>query len=453
MTGRVLVMMDDAAASQTITDLLRAAYFTVEVQVRRGPARMPRRAGVDLLVFDQAAARAGVLGRLRGTRGQAMTRALLALPPDMPMAEAFALGADDALPLTAPAPEWLARVRGLVRAKRADDALLPEDPGMLGLAEAAAAPDWAALPPAPVLYRPAGAACPATALPGGATAPAAGLAQVRAGVAARPAAAVLAVMDTPDAARAGLHLIARLQGDAALREAPVLMLTAPGDWQTVHQGLDLGAADFAVADTAADDLTARLAALGRRRRRAAALRAGLAAGMREAITDPLTGLYNRRHADREGLRLVAHAARTGEPLALLMLDLDRFKEINDRWGHDCGDAVLRAVAEVLRNGVRGNDLAARYGGEEFLVVLPGADAATAAAAAERLRTAIAAQPVAVGQAMLPVTVSVGVAVAPPGADAEDPAPRYDALRARADGALYACKRAGRNCVQVSPAAA
>jgi diguanylate cyclase (GGDEF)-like protein len=160
-----------------------------------------------------------------------------------------------------------------------------------------------------------------------------------------------------------------------------------------------------------------------------------------ARIDQLTGLGNRRELDLRWGPLAQRVQAQGQPLALAMLDLDHFKQVNDRFGHDVGDAVLVALARLLRENTRGDDLVIRTGGEEFLLVLPDADPGRALEVCERLRQRVAAhdwQSLADG---LRVTVSVGLAAAPP----------YDrrALVGRADTALYAAKRGGRNRVQTA----
>lgn len=156
--------------------------------------------------------------------------------------------------------------------------------------------------------------------------------------------------------------------------------------------------------------------------------------------DALTGLANRRAFDEDLAREVARAARDGTPLSVIVLDLDRFKAVNDAHGHAAGDAVLRAVAARAAAVLRAGHLLARLGGEEFGVVLAGADLGQAAAAAERLRAAVAASPVDAAGRALHVTASLGCATLSPGEAAE-------ALVARADARLYAAKHAGRDRVE------
>lgn len=159
---------------------------------------------------------------------------------------------------------------------------------------------------------------------------------------------------------------------------------------------------------------------------------------RLATTDPLTGLSNRRHFFERGAQELRRAARYRRPLALLMLDIDHFKSVNDRYGHEAGDAVLRDLAERLRAGLRTSDLAGRIGGEEFAVLLPETTAEQAELLAERLRAAIAADPLGPD---LGITVSLGVALAVPASEET-----LDPVLRRADAALYRAKAGGRNQV-------
>ena len=172
------------------------------------------------------------------------------------------------------------------------------------------------------------------------------------------------------------------------------------------------------------------------------LRADLGHALELALTDPLTGFYNQRYL----MRHLHGLLDTGtDRIAVMMLDLDHFKEINDRWGHPVGDQALRAVAETLRARVRVFDSIARYGGEEFVVVMPGATVQEAEGAAERLRSAIEQirfepEPGVVHR----MTVSIGVACSRPGRTPEQ-------VLQMADAALYAAKDAGRNCMKMAAA--
>jgi diguanylate cyclase (GGDEF)-like protein/PAS domain S-box-containing protein len=158
-----------------------------------------------------------------------------------------------------------------------------------------------------------------------------------------------------------------------------------------------------------------------------------------ATIDPLTGAFNRRYAHTRLVEEFARRARSGHPCAVMMLDIDKFKSVNDSYGHDAGDAVLCAIVTTCKDSVRTADITARWGGEEFLILLPDTDAAAAVLAAERLREAVAAGGVSVGSGtVIAVTVSIGVAVSM-NDDLHD-------LLHRADSALYMAKSRGRNQV-------
>jgi len=168
----------------------------------------------------------------------------------------------------------------------------------------------------------------------------------------------------------------------------------------------------------------------------------LAVAEKEALTDPLTGLHNRRFFKDRVETELAKAIRNGTSLSLLALDLDHFKSINDRYGHAVGDSVLVDFAETLQRGIRPGDLVARFGGEEFVVAAPNTDGDGAMALAERLRQATANRVfVAKGhETPINVTVSIGVA------SVRDQMPTPAAILARADQALYDAKKSGRNRV-------
>lgn len=163
-------------------------------------------------------------------------------------------------------------------------------------------------------------------------------------------------------------------------------------------------------------------------------------------TDALTGLNNARVLQRRLREELGRSARYGQPLALLWVDLDRLKAINDRGGHAAGDRALRRVAKAVRSHMRGADIGARWGGDEFALLAPSTSMTPALALAERLRTSLARSED--GQ---PITVSIGVAAFEPRPGAPPPDPAQ--LMARADGALYEAKRAGRNRTVAAPSAA
>jgi two-component system cell cycle response regulator len=242
----------------------------------------------------------------------------------------------------------------------------------------------------------------------------------------------LALLALPTDATEVLRLASRLRAQNNTRDLPLLLLADTAQKTQVLRGFDLGANDHAFRPLDPNELRARARNQVRRKRYQERLRAELDRSLEMAVTDQLTGLRNRRYVRRhlDGL------LRT-EEAAVLLVDIDKFKSINDTHGHNVGDVALREVAERLRVQLRAADVVARYGGEEFLAVLTGAPSAYALIVADRLREAIAAEPIRSGDIVLPVTISIGVAVGGPGVPA-------DTLIGAADEALYRAKRDGRN---------
>lgn len=240
-----------------------------------------------------------------------------------------------------------------------------------------------------------------------------------------------------------VELIRAIASSDAGRRAPVLYLTdiawTPASGARVAAALDAGAVDCACLDDGGDELLIRLRGHLRRKRYADRMRLAVSEGLRNAVRDPLTQLHNRRYLDTHFARHFARAKQTGAALSVLMFDLDHFKQINDRHGHAVGDAALIGFGRLLEDEVRVGDLCARYGGEEFVVVMPGAAAPQAAAAAERVRARVAARAAAEGGASA-FTVSAGVASLGP----HDATP--EALIRRADQALLDAKLGGRDRV-------
>ncbi|MDO9130645.1 MAG: sensor domain-containing diguanylate cyclase, partial [Anaerolineales bacterium] len=162
-----------------------------------------------------------------------------------------------------------------------------------------------------------------------------------------------------------------------------------------------------------------------------------------AITDPLTGLYNRRGLFELGRLEFARTRRFGRPFASMMLDIDRFKRVNDTYGHPVGDQVLQTLAKHCQGSVREIDLVARYGGEEFVILLPETNLEVAEEVAERLRKTIAQTPIPTDAGGLNVTISAGVAMY------DKNTPDLETLIARADQAMYVAKHKGRNRIAIS----
>jgi diguanylate cyclase (GGDEF)-like protein len=235
-------------------------------------------------------------------------------------------------------------------------------------------------------------------------------------------------------AGSGLDLLKQLKNKQV--DTPAIVVTGTGDEARAVTAMKAGAYDYLVKDTLSPDLLERTIRHAQQRHALEVERAGMVKRLEDlSITDELTSLVNRRHLTTKLEEEIQRSMRTGRPFAVLMVDLDHFKRINDQYGHQAGDQVLKRCAAILQQKERRTDVVARYGGEEFCLILPEASVAGARSAAERLRRAIKASP-----DTLP-TVSIGVAMWEPGSSAEE------VLR-RADEALYAAKEAGRDRVAV-----
>ncbi|QYK41151.1 MAG: diguanylate cyclase [Paracoccaceae bacterium] len=256
----------------------------------------------------------------------------------------------------------------------------------------------------------------------------------------------------PQDTDSALRLMSELRSRAAGRHAAFCLLRSGSDAAIDPVGLDLGAGDLVDTGTDPREVALRLRRVLVRKLAADRLRASVRDGLRLAVTDPLTGLHNRRYAVRELAAMAEAAHEKGSTLAILILDLDRFKRVNDDWGHAAGDAVLIEVARRLGGALRGSDLIARIGGEEFLVALPDTALPEARRIAERLCDVIQARPVMLPAAQpLRITASIGLAVAD--LSGAGIAGSFQALLDRADRALLAAKSAGRNQVTVARSAA
>lgn len=241
----------------------------------------------------------------------------------------------------------------------------------------------------------------------------------------------------------GLRLCSQLRSLDRTRTMPLIMLAEEHDRARVVRGLDFGVHDFLMRPVDRNELMARVRTQVKRKRFTEALRGAMQASLQMAVIDALTGLHNRRYLDNHLGTLFGDEAGRRAQLSVLILDIDHFKGINDSFGHEAGDEVLRGFAERVRQHTRPIDIVARYGGEEVVVILPEAGLGEAQGIAERIRERVEAVPFSVLGATrtVPVTVSIGVAVR----RGEDLC-AADMLR-RADLALYRAKAAGRNRVE------
>jgi two-component system cell cycle response regulator len=251
----------------------------------------------------------------------------------------------------------------------------------------------------------------------------------------------LIIIDLDIANIDGLRLCSQLKSLERTRQTPILIIVDRDD-PRLMRALDMGVNDYLMRPLDALELLARVSTQIRRCRYAEQLRSNVQASLEMAVTDPLTGLYNRRYMESQTAILVEHATNRGKTLAVVVLDVDHFKSVNDNHGHDVGDRVLQELASRLRSCVRNVDLICRMGGEEFVVVLPDAGMDVALKVAERIRRVVGAKPFTAGprSGALHVTVSLGVALI------ESPKDTMEEIVKRADDALYRAKREGRNRV-------
>ena len=235
----------------------------------------------------------------------------------------------------------------------------------------------------------------------------------------------------------GHEVLRRLKADDELSDIPVVFLTGRTGTDDMVAGLRAGAHDYLKKPFESAELLARISGAVRMKRLQDQLRDRNDELDRLSRVDALTGVHNRRHIDDQLLQLSSAARRHGQPMAVLMFDIDFFKRVNDTEGHPGGDQVLRVFAGRVRSALRAEDTIGRWGGEEFIVLAPHTDLVGAVTLAERARVAVSSEPFEVGDHTIDITVSVGCT-----ADCDE----ADALVKRADEALYHSKKHGRNRV-------
>ena len=195
----------------------------------------------------------------------------------------------------------------------------------------------------------------------------------------------------------GLRLCSQIRSLERTRTIPILAIAEADNTARLARGLEIGVNDFLLRPVDRNELLARVRTQIRKRRYTERLRDNVQTSIELAITDGLTGLFNRRYMETHLRTLVEQSAARNKPITVLVLDIDYFKAINDSYGHDAGDDVLREFALRMRKATRNIDLACRYGGEEFVIVMPETDMAVATVVAERLRRRIATEPFAIQQ--------------------------------------------------------
>ncbi|WP_049641304.1 diguanylate cyclase [Candidatus Rhodobacter oscarellae] len=247
------------------------------------------------------------------------------------------------------------------------------------------------------------------------------------------------------------QLVSELRSRSETLRAAIVLVQEEPDQESTISALDFGVNDVLEDGFEAIELSQVLRREMARKARDDDRRASLESGLRMATFDSLTGLHNRRSALTLLDRITEAAERTKEQFAVMVLDLDRFKSINDRFGHRAGDAVLSEVSQRMQNCLRQGDVMARIGGEEFLAVVQSCDAATARVAAERLRRVVADSSVKLGEdgPEISVTISIGMVLGGSGGSEGSAAELIDL----ADRGLYAAKSEGRNQVTIYQSAA
>ena len=450
MTARILVVDDIAANAKLLEARLTAEYFDVQTATSGIRALdVCSQDHVDLVLLDVMMP--GLDGfetcrRLKADPATTHIPVVMVTALDQPADRVRGLdaGADDFLTKPIDETALLARVRSLVRLKMVSDELrtrtLPT--GSLGISVPAAEPDDSGLGSRILLV------------------------DDRTSSSERISATLSAThhidvsTDIQDALFRGaegnydlfivslglenydpLRLCSQLRSLERTRQVPILTIADMEDKARVLRGLDIGVNDYLVRPIDRNELVARVRTQVRKKRYSDRLRESLQMSMELAIIDQLTGLNNRRYLEVHLPSMLKTSAGRSRPLSLMILDIDHFKVVNDTYGHDVGDEVLRAFAIRVRTLIRDADLFCRLGGEEFIIVMPDLTAEIAQAVAERIREAVCSQPFDVesGARLLPVTVSIGLAER-----GHDLNPGI--VMKRADRALYRSKNEGRNRV-------
>lgn len=459
MPGRILVV-DDVATSRTITRAkLAASYFdVVEAEHGEQAIEMAGSEQPDLILLDVMMPGIDGFETCRRLKAAHATQhipvvMLTALDNQPDRLRGLDAGADDFLSKPYPDLALFTRVASLIRMKQMVDELRlrHETSRELGLEGMTSADSGLNFADSSVLLvcedrdRMAGTEAAIRGRLGCAVEFAAGESAARALVASNRYDACVIGPSLADGEP--MRVASLLRARAETRPTSVMMVFSPDDLGTAHLAMEMGVSDYLTDPPDSAELTARLKVQLRRKHYSDRLRSSMHDTLVMAVTDPLTGLYNRRYANGHLESLIARHQPGGQGLAAMMLDLDRFKSINDGHGHGAGDEVLREFARRLRESVRGVDLVSRIGGEEFLVVMPDILAGNAERVAQRVRRAVdnAGFPLTGGANPLNVTVSIGLAFyRHPEAGA--------ALIDRADAALYASKHRGRNMVTLATAA-
>jgi two-component system cell cycle response regulator len=459
MVGKILIV-DDVAANRIVMKVKLTAAGYLPLLAHDGAACLStaRAERPDLVLLDLALPDLSGIEVLQALRGDPATRSIpvviFSACRDAPArAAAFRAGADDFISKPVDDQTLLARIRSFLRAQ--EDSGSHGGMSLLGLSEAAASFEGPTKPApariaivterpetAMMLRRDLAPHCADVLVP---MSPVEALAE---GLKTEGAPDLFLIEADLSASGSGLRLMSDLRSRSATRNAAFCLHVGAGAVGAMAVAYDLGAHDLVTQAVPPQEIALRLSRLLSRKREGDRLRASVQDGLRLAVIDPLTGLHNRRYGMAQLTAICDRATQAGTGFAVMVVDLDRFKSVNDRWGHAAGDDVLVEVADRLSRNLRSGDLLARIGGEEFLIALPDTPLTEAQGVADRLCRAVAETPVALRVGVdLPVTVSIGLALcAGEGVVAVD---AVSQIVHRADRALLDSKAAGRNQVTLA----
>ncbi|MGQ0741948.1 MAG: PleD family two-component system response regulator [Alphaproteobacteria bacterium] len=451
MTARVLVVDDILSNVKLLQAKLSAEYLDV-VTAHNGEEALAcmDRDIPDIVLLDVMMPGMDgfeVCRRIKADPKTAHVPVIMVTALDQPADRVAGLdaGADDFLTKPIDDTALFARVRSLVRLKTmTDELLMREKTGQsMGLVEAGAAQQVQTNPSGRILVvddRPESVAWFQASLEPRNEVTAA-MSFDEAVVRARGGDFDLLIISLGTKAFDGLRLCSHLRTLPEVRNTPILGVITEGDSRRLIQALDMGVNDYLIRPVDQNELKARVRTQLRKKLYADKLRHNMQLSLEMAITDQLTGLHNRRYMARHLETQLKNSAASGKPVSFLIMDIDHFKAVNDTYGHDVGDEVLREFANRITANVRGMDLACRYGGEEFVVVMPDTETSFALNVAERLRHSVETTPFVISRepGEIKLTVSIGMASTHPNETADD-------LLRRADQALYRAKREGRNRV-------
>jgi len=242
----------------------------------------------------------------------------------------------------------------------------------------------------------------------------------------------------------GIHLCNHLRSQDKTRNTPLLIIIEENNTELLIKALDMGINDYLITPVDSNEVIARTRIQVRRKRYQDALQANQTESLEMAVRDGLTKLYNRRYFDTHVENMLQDSLKTGKPLALMIIDMDHFKLVNDTYGHQSGDEILIQLSAMITKNVRPTDLVARYGGEEFVIVMPNTNLTQSAIVAERIRKRVEAEDfqIPVDPGFLNKTISIGLSMVAPG-------DTVHLLLERADKGLYHVKNTGRNKVVVN----